>query len=56
MKEAVEFYVNVMMASRVMGSWIVFCSFIYSVFQRSNKMDIEPVIKIIIGTVKTKYK
>jgi len=30
MKEAVEFYVDVMMASHVMGSWLMFRSFIHS--------------------------
>jgi len=29
-------------------------SFIYSVFQRPNKLDMEHVIKIITGTVKNK--
>jgi hypothetical protein len=31
---------------------LVFHSFIYSVFHRSNKMDIECVIVITVGTVK----
>ena len=52
MKEAVHCYVDVMTASHVMGSWLVLHSFIHSVFQRSSKLDIELVIKIIIGTVK----
>jgi predicted transcriptional regulator len=53
MKEAVEYYVNVMTSSHMMGSWLVFHSFIYSVFQRFSKLDIEHVI-ITVGTVKIK--
>jgi hypothetical protein len=51
MKEAVENYVNVMTSSHVMGNWLVLHSVIYSIFQRSNKLDIERVIVITVGTV-----
>lgn len=50
MKETVEYYVDVMTARSCDGQ-LASVSFIYSVFQISNKMDIECVIKIIIGTV-----